>query len=102
MRIAEVIPIDDYILFVETEEGITGVFDLKPYLSGEVFSPLRDHAEFSAVYNGGYFVEWPCGADLSADTIEAHLRTSPPDIAQQLNKDDPKTARRAPRRAPSS
>lgn len=24
--------------------------------------------------NGGYFVEWDCGADLSADTIEAHLQ----------------------------
>jgi hypothetical protein len=23
------------------------------------------------VRNGRYFVEWPCGADLSADTIEA-------------------------------
>ena len=23
------------------------------------------------VFNGGYFVKWACGADLSADTIEA-------------------------------
>jgi len=23
------------------------------------------------VLNGGYFIEWDCGADLSADTIEA-------------------------------
>jgi len=23
------------------------------------------------VINGGYFTEWECGADLSADTIEA-------------------------------
>jgi hypothetical protein len=84
-------------LFVETEDGSTGVFDLKPYLGGEAFAPLRDHAEFSAVHNGGYFIEWPCGADLSADTIEAHITTAPPDIAQQLNKTDTKTAQRAPR-----
>ena len=84
MRIAEVVPIEDHILFVETVEGATGVFDLKPYLGGEAFAPLQDHAEFSAVHNGGYFLEWPCGADLSADTIEAHLKTAPPDIAQQL------------------
>jgi len=93
MRIAEVVPIDDHFLFLETEEGTTGVFDLKPYLGGEVFAPLQDHAEFGMVHNGGYFIEWPCGADLSADTIEAHLKISPPDIAQQLNKADPKTAR---------
>ena len=101
MRIAEVIPIDGYFLFVETEEGATGVFDLKPYLCGEVFAPLQDPAEFSAVHNGGYFIEWPCGADLSADTIEAQLKTSPPDIAQQLNKADPKTAHRTPRNSRS-
>jgi hypothetical protein len=96
MRIAEVIPIDDYILFVETEEGTTGIFDLKPYLDGEVFSLLQDRTEFSEVHNGGYFIEWPCGADLSADTIEAHLKTTPPDIAQQLHKADQKAVRRTP------
>jgi hypothetical protein len=101
MRIAEVVPIDNHILFVETEDGSMGMFDLKPYLGGEVFAPLQDHAEFSAVHNGGYFLEWPCGADLSADTIEAHLKTAPPDIAQQLNKAAPKTPRRVPRNAPS-
>jgi hypothetical protein len=97
MRIAEVIPIKDHVLFVKTEDGSTGVFDLKPYLGGEVFAPLQDHAEFSAVHNGGYFIEWPCGADLSADTIEAHLKAVPPEIAEQLNKTDPKAARRVPR-----
>jgi hypothetical protein len=25
-------------------------------------------------FNGGYFLEWECGADLSADTIEAKMR----------------------------
>jgi hypothetical protein len=101
MRIAEVVPIDDHILLVETEDGVAGLFDLKPYLGGEVFAPLRDRSEFSAVHNGGYFLEWPCGADLSADTVEAHLKTAPPDIAQQLNKADRKTARRVPRNTPS-
>jgi hypothetical protein len=101
MRIAEVIPIDDHILFVESEEGTKGVFDLKPYLGGEAFAPLHDYAEFSAVHNGGYFLEWSCGADLSADTIEAHLKTAPPDIAQQLNKADPKSGRPAARNSPS-
>jgi len=26
------------------------------------------------VTHGGYFVEWECGADLSADTIEAKMK----------------------------
>ena len=32
---------------------------------------LNEYSEFVKVTNGGYFVEWDCGADLSADTIEA-------------------------------
>jgi hypothetical protein len=32
---------------------------------------LRRSSEFAKVFNGGYFVEWECGADLSADTTEA-------------------------------
>jgi len=27
--------------------------------------------------NGGYFIEWGCGADLSADTIEAQWQIMP-------------------------
>lgn len=37
----------------------------------EAFEALRDQNEFVKVVNVGYFVEWGCGADLSADTIEA-------------------------------
>lgn len=28
------------------------------------------------VANGGYFVEWNCGVDMSADTIEAHWKVT--------------------------
>lgn len=48
-----------------------GHFDVCPFLGYEAFEELRDPAEFVKVSNGGYFVEWACGADLSADTIEA-------------------------------
>ncbi|MDR3569540.1 MAG: hypothetical protein P4L43_16065 [Syntrophobacteraceae bacterium] len=36
-----------------------------------MFESLGDHTEFEKVFNGGYFVAWDCGADLSVDTIEA-------------------------------
>lgn len=84
MRVAEVIPLDDHVLFVASEDGSTGLFDVKPYLKGEVFAALQDHEEFTAIHNGGYFLEWACGADLSADTIEAHLMPVPPEITRQL------------------
>lgn len=71
MNIAEVIPQDNYILYVKCEDGRTGLFDVKPYLESEVFSPLKNKVEFDRLYNGKYYIEWACGADLSADTIQA-------------------------------
>jgi hypothetical protein len=94
MTLNEVIPLDDHLLFVETQDGIEGVFDLKPYLKSEAFLPLKDVEEFFSVHNGGYFVEWPCGADLSADTIQAHMRSASPAIAQEAREPDRQLASR--------
>lgn len=93
MIISEIVPMDDHVLFVQAEDGASGLFDVKPFLKAEAFEALREHAEFVSVHNGGYFIEWPCGADLSADTVEAHLSPAPLEIAQQLAKRRPNTAR---------
>jgi hypothetical protein len=74
MRIRELHPQSNWILSIVTEDGRVGTFDVRPYLQDEAFEDLRDPNEFTKVSNGGYFVEWDCGADLSADTIEAHWR----------------------------
>ncbi|MEI8345844.1 MAG: DUF2442 domain-containing protein [Pseudomonadota bacterium] len=73
MRISQVKPLKDYFLLITTDDGRTGKFDLKPYLHYEAFETLNDVVEFNKIINGSYYVEWECGADLSADTIEAHL-----------------------------
>ncbi len=72
MKIKAVKPQKCGILEIFSEDGRKGVFDLTPYLKYEAFRPLSEWIEFSSVRNGGYFIEWRCGADLSADTIEAH------------------------------
>lgn len=71
MRIVSVKPGFDNVLSVVADDGRAGIFDVKPYLQFEAFEALHDEHEFAKVVNGGYFVEWECGADLSADTIEA-------------------------------
>lgn len=71
MTIAEIFPKEDYTLYIRTDEGKTGLFDVKPYLESEAFAPLKDKREFMRIRNGKYYIEWECGADLSADTIEA-------------------------------
>ena len=52
MKIIEVKPNPDYTLRIISDDGRTGIFDVSPYLEFEAF------------------------ADLSADTIEAHLISS--------------------------
>ena len=77
MIILEITPKDNYILHIKTEDGAEGLFDVKPYLEAEAFAPLNNLDEFKRIYNGKYFIEWECGADLSVDTIEARWETMP-------------------------
>ncbi|MBM4048146.1 MAG: DUF2442 domain-containing protein [Planctomycetes bacterium] len=83
MRIAELRPKSDWVLSIVADDGRVGRFDVSPYLQYEAFQDLRDPREFVKVFNGGYFVEWDCGADLSADTIEARW--------QVIDKQTPQT-----------
>ena len=76
MNIAEIIPKDNYLLYVVAEDGKAGFFDVKPYLESEAFAPLKDGDEFKRIRNGKYFIEWDCGADLSVDTIQSRWQTA--------------------------
>lgn len=71
MNIAEVIPKGEHLLYIRSEDGRAGLVDVSPFLESEVFEPLKSREEFERIRNGRYFIEWACGADLSADTIEA-------------------------------
>ena len=71
MRVVELEAQPNCVLSIVADDGRVGRFDVSPYLQYEAFEALRDESEFKKVINGGYFVEWECGADLSADTIEA-------------------------------
>ena len=76
MNIAEIIPKDNYLLYVVAEDGKAGFFDVKPYLESEAFAPLKDGDEFKRIRNGKYFIEWDCGAHLSVDTIQSRWQTA--------------------------
>ncbi|MFA5878604.1 MAG: DUF2442 domain-containing protein [Candidatus Margulisiibacteriota bacterium] len=73
MNIAKVSILDSHTLIIQTEEGKNGLFDITPYLQYEIFTALKKLDEFKKVKNGRYYIEWDCGADLSADTIESYL-----------------------------
>jgi hypothetical protein len=83
MNIVEVIPKEDRLLYVKSDDGRSGLFDVAPFLESEAFEPLKKREEFERIHCGKYFIEWACGADLSADTIEARLRPLANEDAQQ-------------------
>lgn len=73
MIIKSVEALDNYSIAIQSDNGRTGTFDVRPYLSYEAFEALNKLENFKKLFNGGYYIEWACGADLSADTIEAKL-----------------------------
>lgn len=83
MRIAQVTPLQGGILHVIADDGRSGTLDIRPYLDSPAFQPLKSWGEFSQLHNGGYYVAWRCGADLSADTIEARWTVEADSSAQQ-------------------
>jgi hypothetical protein len=55
MRIVELRPQPNWVLYIVAEDGRTGNFDVSPYLGDEAFEDLQDPSEFIKVFNGGYF-----------------------------------------------
>lgn len=82
MNIAEIIPKENHLLYVKSDDGRCGVLDITPFLESEAFEPLKNQEEFERIHNGRYFIEWACGADLSADTIEARWQSLANDAQQ--------------------
>jgi hypothetical protein len=74
MRIREIFPLEGAVLRVVTEDGRVGTVDISCYLDAPAFEALKSKDEFSRVRNGKYFIEWDCGADLSADTLESRMQ----------------------------
>jgi len=67
--ILKAIPIDDYKIEILTSSGISGVFDVKPYLNGSAFKELKNKAYFHLVRSVHHGIMWPNEQDFSSDTI---------------------------------
>jgi hypothetical protein len=67
--ITQIVAGKDWTLDVTFADGSRRIYDVKPLLNTGAFEDLKDINLFLQVRNGGYFVEWPTGADLSADTL---------------------------------
>lgn len=66
-------PLSDYRLYVETEGGRKGIFDMKPYLERGVFRELKNTAYFNRVGVVLGAVTWPNEQDIAPETLLAEM-----------------------------
>lgn len=75
-KIVQAVPLDDYKIRIETSSGVTGIFDVKPYLEGSAFRELENKAYFRLVRPAHYGIAWPNEQDFSSDTIIWDIQNS--------------------------
>lgn len=66
-------PLPDYRLYVETEGGKRGVFNMTPYLDHGVFRELKDVGYFNRVGIVLGAVTWPNEQDIAPETLLAEM-----------------------------
>ena len=79
-KILKAVPLANYKIDILTSSGVTGIFNVKPYLKGSAFRELENEDYFSQVIPCGYGIAWPNEQDFSADTIIWDIQH------QQVNK----------------
>ena len=57
-------------------DGVKGIVDFSDWLSGPVFEPLRDPANFARFFLEGGTVAWPSGADIAPETLHERAKAS--------------------------
>lgn len=77
--IIKAIPLEDYKINILTSGGISGIFDVKPYLNGTAFKELTNKSYFRTVRPAHRGIMWPNEQDFSADTIIWDIENSQSD-----------------------
>ena len=73
-KIIKAVPLEDYKIDITTSSGISGIFDVKPYLNGSAFKELLNQSYFRLVRPAHHGILWPNEQDLSSDTIIFDIR----------------------------
>ena len=67
-------PKSDYKIYVETEDGRKGIFDMSPYLERGMFRELKDINYFNQVGVLLGAVTWPNEQDISPETLTEEMQ----------------------------
>ena len=76
--IVKAIPLEDYQIEILTSSGISGKFDVKPYLKGSAFKELKNKSYFRLVRPAHRGIRWPNEQDFSSDTIICDIKNTQP------------------------
>ena len=78
-RVVKVAALSQYRLQVEFDDGVAGIVEILPRLTGPVFEPLRDESVFRTVTidKESGAVCWPNGPDLAPDAMYSRLSGKP-------------------------
>ncbi|TAL68809.1 MAG: DUF2442 domain-containing protein [Bacteroidetes bacterium] len=68
-RVKNVKPTKDFHLIIEFTNGEKKKFNIKPFLSYEVFRELKDYEKFRKVKPFLGSIQWETGQDLCPDTL---------------------------------
>jgi len=70
VRLRSVVPLGEFRVRLEFEDGTQKELDLKGYLRGPIFEPLRrDHEKFLSMKIEGGVLTWENGADIDPDVL---------------------------------
>ncbi len=75
-KIIKAIPLNDFRIDILTSSGISGIFDVKPYLHGSAFKELEDESYFRLVRPAHHGITWPHEQDFSSDTIICDMQNT--------------------------
>ena len=67
-------PLPDYRIYVQTEDGRQGVFDMKPYLECGMIRALKNVHYFNQVGILFGAVMWPHEQDIAPETLPKELK----------------------------
>ena len=66
-------PLADGKVFLELNDGRSGEFDVRPFMTSDFFQELADPTYFRQVRIVFKGIGWPDGQDLGPDTLAAEL-----------------------------
>ena len=58
-KITKAVPLEDYRIEILTSSGVSGIFDVKPYLKGSAFKELVNESYFRTVHPAHHGIAWP-------------------------------------------